>query len=396
MTRNKLVIVVLVIPALMGGCGMPTVSEARHEAYAEWSQHRAKVFHTIATDHYNYGQLDKAIAKVTEAHKLDKSNREINVLLVKLYIETGQYAKAQKELEYLRDQAPRSAEVCYLLGVVSERQQKYNAALQYYSLAYEMDSSTPASVVAAAEVMVTMGKVREARAYLRKHMNHADHDQATYELAGRIAMMCKDHPEAIRYFQQLVVMEHRNKHYPEMLARAYFLAEEYTRSVAVLNELLANEDYKPAPWVEVMLGDCHFALGSIARARQLYAHAASRRQGDPGVWVSLAKADLAAGQPQQAINSARKAWSLDPKSPDAALVLGYALIRQKQPSQAIEMLQETLKAHPRDGMLHCLLGRAYASAGKSKKATDCYNHALKLEPKNQLARTLLAQAETAK
>jgi len=206
MTRNVLITVALAISALACGCGQATVSEARHEAYSEWSQHRAEVFHTIAKDHYNYGQLDKAIAKATEAQKLDKSNTDLNVLLIKLYIETGRYATAQKELEYLRDKDINSAQLCYLLGVTCERQRKLDAALAYYRLAYHKGPSTLAPVVAAAEIMAAMGNVREARAYLQKHTNSADHDQATYELAGRLAIMCKDYPGAIRYLRQRVAM----------------------------------------------------------------------------------------------------------------------------------------------------------------------------------------------
>lgn len=388
MTKTRWIVTAMLMLAA-AGC-QKTLPDSKAEALKRWDQTRAQMVFGVAQELFHSGQLERAAAKTIEALSLDENYTPARLLLGKVYIEQGHFTQAVVELKRAVAEWPNASEPLYDLGVAQEKAGQLDEALASYRRAQALDSTSLSAVTAAAEVMVAMGNVADARIYLDHYMAAAGADPAMYELAGRLAAMSDDHRQAVNFLQQALDLDPNNLRYRESLGRSQFHANLYAETLETLRPLLAKPRYTCPVWVHTMMGDCLMAQGRAAEARDCYHLAKDLDPQACGAWTNLAKAALAAGDTPRAILAAQQAMSLDGNSLDAAILLGYALLRDGQLEQAQSVLGAAAVRHADKAIVHCLLGRAYAADGKAAQAEQCYQKALKIDPSDALARELAA------
>lgn len=389
MKHTRWIAVSLVLGALTG-CGQQSVQEAKIEANKRWLHTRAQMQYGVAAEHLKVGQLDKARLKAMEALSLDENYTDARLLLGKVLIEQGQYGLARTELLKVCAAAPKSAEGAYVLGVAQEKEGRLEEALASYRRAYALDSTHVGAILAAAEVLVALGRTHEAHLHVESYLSAAPEDPGMSEIAGRLAMFRKDYPKAVVYFQQACDQEPKNLFYRDALATAQFMAGRYREAAEGLQRLLDQKDCKPTALRYGMLGQCHLAMNKAKEARDAFASQAELSPNDPRAHVNLAKAALKLGDYGRCLLAARAAADLDKTNLEAACLMGYALLCQDQPRKAAESLTDSARQAPPSATLQCLLGRAHAAAGSQGQARQCYQAALRLEPGNVLAKEMLA------
>jgi len=379
--------------AVLAGCQASQTSEtARMEAHRRWRVVRAGVLCGVAEEHLQVGQLDAAAAKASQAVDLNEDCNKARLLLGRTHIEKGNYRMAVSVLKDALAREPRSAAAFFLLGVAQERSKRLNEALESYREAFHLDESNLGSIVAAAEVLVALGRTREAQLHVESYLPRADNEPGMFEMAGRLATMRGELDQAVSYYQQACDLDPQNVRYREMLARAAFSAGQYVEARTVLEALTARDDGEAPAWAYMLLGDCCLATNRLLRARDAYWKASELKPEDPGCWANLAKVSLLLGDVRRAAAAGEYALNLRPDHLGAALVLGYAWLRAGQGAQAVALLSQAAATHPDSGTLRCLLGRAHAAAGYPAEAARCYAEALRREPNNELARRLLNAA----
>ena len=390
----KRIPVAMLILGWLAGCTTPTVSEAKQQAHERWYRTRANIVYGVAMEHFKVGQLDRAQAKAMEALALDDTYPEARLLLGKIHIEQERFQLAIAELTQLRETFPQSAEVHYLLGVAQEKAGLLDDALVSYRRCQALDGSNMPAVIAAAEVLVGQGQIREAQLYVESYVSVADGEVGVFELAGRLAMMQNDYAKAAERYQQACDLDTANLAYLESLAKTQFFAGRYEEAAENLKMLLASADCTPGTWVYTMLGDCDMAMDRPRQAQDAYYKATEASPESAGAWVNLAKPALLLKDWARAILAARRALALDPTMLDATLLLGYALLLDGQADGSLSVLAEAGKQHPDSAELQCLLGRAHAAAGNAAEAMRCYAAALRITPDHPVAKELLAAAGT--
>jgi tetratricopeptide (TPR) repeat protein len=388
--RYAILAAVLVL-ALAAGCNQPDMERSKSDTYTQWAEARADIQRKLAFDNYQHGQLKDAHKNATEALSLVKNDSPLRLLLAKVNLEMGRYEDAMVQLRTLAGDLPREGEIHYLTGVALEKQGRLAEALSSYNLAYELDNANLSAVEAAAEVLVSLGRLSEAQTHLETHMDEARNGPGTYELAGRLAMLAEQYDKAEIYFQQAADLDGNNKRYPEMVIAARYAAGKHRQVLGNLHDLIARRNGDVPSWLYVMQGDCKMALGQPAGAAPAYLAATRLDPNNPGVWAALARAALASHDVGRAIQAAGEGCRIEPDHLESATLLGFALLRAERPAEALTVLQKAAEAHPADGMLQCVLGRAYQAAGNSDRARKCFQRALQLEPNNVTAKTLLAQ-----
>jgi len=379
---RRLIIAAIVILSIAGCENLPPkMSEAKQAATGRWNSTRAEMVCAVAREQFRTGNLDVAATEARKALAMDEKCLQARLLLAKVMIEKGRNVAACAELEKALEHSPELPEAFYLLGVAQERADKLPESLEAYRRAYELDQSNLAPVCAIAEVLVRMGRTREAQL----------HDEVDlFELGGRLAMMAKEYDKAASYYQRALDVDVANRFYRERLGRAQYLAGMYAEAVDTLESFLRDPyGREPSPWVHATLGDCYMAMSKPSHARQAYQHAADKLKSSAAIRASLAKAILAERQYARAAVTAKEALVMDTQCLDAALVLGYALLLDGQANVAVRELTAAAADHPEDSTLWCLLGRAYDAAGDREKAVKCYTTALRADPTNALARELL-------
>ena len=379
-------LVTLLCLAILAGC----TNERRLESYKRWYGARAKMLYGVALEHLKVGQLDKARNKAQEALTLDPDFAPGALLLAKVEIEQGQYARAAERLDRLRKEVPDNAEVVYLYGVAQEKEGNLEIALDSYRQSHALDTENLEGVTAAGEVLVAMDRLDQAEEYVSGYLREAENDPALYELAGRIALMLDDYEQAVARFRRARDSDYDNPFYQEWLGRAQYMAGEYSEALITLKELVLRPEYDPPVWVHKTRGDCHMALGQYAQARDAYVSARQCQPDNAETWSDIAKAALALRDAPRAIMAAREALRIDPRCENAPMILGYALLQEEQAQEAASALRAAVRVHPKNGTLHCLLGRALEALGDNAAAEKCYRAAILVDPENELARTLLA------
>lgn len=384
------------------GCQQSTIKESKTEAYGKWAVSRANVMYSLARDHLMGGNVEKACSKAEEGLSLDPKNKELQFLLARIYIEKGYYGRSIGLLQMLIEQEQGGAqnqrsgslaEMYYLLGVAQEKEGMLDEALASYNHSAEIDRSTSAPILAATEVLIARGEVEKAQDFLSCQMTRYNPEPATAELAGRLAMMRKQYPQAARHLQLACDLDSRNMRYPELLASAQYAAGAYKQAGETLGKLLRRKDYKGSSWVYTLMGDCMMSNRRYEPAEKAYQQACLLRPEDPNCWARLAKAALAQNRLTKAIRSAYKARDLDADNLDAGILLGYALMRVEKPQAAVDVLLDVSKAHPNDEIVLCLLGRAYSRMGRDDLSKRCYDAARQAQPDSRLLEGLLAIAK---
>jgi len=387
----KKVVAISVVLAVTAGCNTPKVGEAKQDAYKRWYETRAQLLCGLAEEHYQAGEMKKAKGRLNEVLSLAPENRQGRVLLAKMHIGEGAYPLAMSILTKLDADHPDSPEILYLLGVAQEKRGLLADALVSYRRSQELDESNPSPVIAAAEVLVSQNKLRQAQLYVESYMSVAGSDPAMYEIAGRIAMMTEDYATSAEHYQKACDLDPENRCYAEALSKSLFFAGKYWEAAEKLEELTSKESADYPAWAFTMLGDCHMEMDLTNEARRSYHRASELSPGSPGCWANLSKALLAIGDLPRAIDAARRALRLDANCADASILLGYAMLRDGQVPAALAVLERAAERHPENADLRCILGRVHEVAGRREGARRCYSEALRIDPSNDLARELLGE-----
>jgi len=199
------------------------------------------------------------------------------------------------------------------------------------------------------------GDRARARAAYRR-ATQADPRQADARVnLGRLAMDAGDHPEALRWFAEVLV-------------------DEPTHPRALFGRGLA-----------------HLAAGRLDAAHHDFLEAAVGAPDDPEVRLALGDVARARGEVDRALVAYREAVALDEEDPVAWLRLGNALVEGKEPAAAAEAFAEALRRDPELAAAHNGLGVARMLAGDAPGARAAFVKAASLDPDDPNPRRNLAR-----
>jgi tetratricopeptide (TPR) repeat protein len=158
-----------------------------------------------------------------------------------------------------------------------------------------------------------------------------------------------------------------------------------TPAVQLLRRALADAP-KHVPALD-LLGRIHYQTGAYDDAATIFQRAIDANPRDPERWRYAARAHLAGGQPQQAVEVAEEGLLLFPGRADLLRPLAYGHLRQTEYDTALTRFEEALdKVESRSGPPHLRAalyagrGRALDALGQTERATSDYEAALELDP----------------
>jgi tetratricopeptide (TPR) repeat protein len=389
--RSKLYIS-LVLAAVMVGCSSHQKTQ-KEAAQKQWNGARASVLYSLAKDQYSTGNFDKARQTVDEGLKLDPTSEPLHVLGAKLAIEQGQLESAEIDLKEARKLNPKDAEADYLMGVVYQRWQKPETALQCYLAASDKAPAELAYIMARAEMLVAMDRQKEALALLQEKVVYFEHSPVIRDAVGQLLMQTGRTSEAVDMFRQASILATDDLSIREHLALAQYSNKQYTDALETLSRLISNESYSKRADLLSALGECQLQTGHVRDARDTYETASQIAPASASVWLGVAKSALKLGDVRRAEMSLRKAISLDATSSESQLLLGYMRMNQKKLNEALLCFRKASALDPKDPVSICMIGLTLEKQGHSDQAVECYAKALKIKPGDELATRLMASMQ---
>ncbi len=381
----------LAVFALVGGC-----QNGAHKAKSSqrWNSARAGVMHNLAKQHYEGGNLVEARKTVNQAKAMDPKSVRIYVLSAKVGIEEGKLEQAEGDLLTASALDPKNAEADYLRGVIHQRWQKLDSALELYTSASDKQPDELAYVLARSETLVLLDRTQGAVDLLRQKLDFFENSGAIRDALGQLLLEQGKYAEAATMLRQASLLAPDELTTREHLAMALFYNKDFREAGQQFERLVADKKYGGSR-VDLItaLGECHLQNGRPRDARDRFEEAAQLDGSNVSIHLSLAKVGLQLNDLKRADLSVRKALALEPKNSEAHLMLGYLRLREEKLDEALASFKRASLLDPKDVVSLCMAGFVLEKQGRGAEAINCYARALKLRPDDELATTLMAQVQ---
>jgi Flp pilus assembly protein TadD len=365
----------------------------KQKATQDWNRARAHVMYGLAKDQYATGNLDASRKTTDDAQRLDPENAPLRILSAKLAIEEGNLDLADKELAKARKIAPKNAEADYLTGVVNQRWQKPEAALEFYSAAADKETGELAYLLAKSEMLVVLGRQEEALRLLQSRVVYFESSAVIRDAVGQLLMQFKKYDEAATILRQASILATDDAVIQEHLGFALFFSGKYAEAIEPFRKVLKTESGSKRGDVQLALGRSLLELGRLREARESLETAGRLDESNPTVWISLGRVAMQLGDDKRAELSLKRAVATDPANADARLLTGYLRIRQKKYNEALTSFQRASALNPKDTTSLCMVGYTLQKLGRTNEASQYYAKALKIKPGDEMARKLMASVD---
>jgi Flp pilus assembly protein TadD len=381
---------------LMGLCltacqsSQPKPKEA---AVKRWNQARASVLASLGDHQYRSGEFDQARKTVDQALQLTPDDAALHVLSGRIAMEQGQLELAEQELKLAQTLDPKNAEADYFCGIIYQRWQKPEIALQFYNTASQKAPSEPAYLLARAETLVAMDRTDEALALLQGKLTYFEHSAALRDAVGSIYMNQSRYKQAAVMFAQAAIFADDDQSIREHLALALYFDKQYRQAVPVFERLMQDEAWQKRPDLQLAMGECLMHADRPRDARDHLQLAVRLNDSQPAAWTSLAQVELILNDPTRARLSLQRALSINPASSQANLLMGYLSLRENKLDSALASFQMACRSDPQDTTSLCMVGYVLQKMGRAEAARQWYAAALKLQPRDELASKLMADVQ---
>ena len=387
--------------------------------------HSTKIQFGLAALYLKSGQDTKArdqYAVLVKEYKDKPASLEAKVKLAELDIVSGKLAEAERQIQEVLKENPRSSDGLTLSGRMALARRNGKDAVQSFRTVLHDQPEL-------ATVHFLLGQ-----AYLLTGENNLAKESFEHAVAL--------YPGQVDARRSLAALESQSGRHQQARARLDDLLKQRPDDVAAL-DMLMMLDLVTKNWAgaERTLNRLHavakdsavafMAEGRLREAQQQYAQASAAYEratmhapNDPDALLSLVKLDIAlghadraktrldallatrpdhlfghgllgevlalSGHPQEADIQFREASRVNPKWIAPWLNRGGLWLAQKQPDQAIQVIQAGLNANPDSEELYMLQASAYSTQVQFDHAITAYDEALRLNPRNVLAANNLA------
>jgi len=135
------------------------------------------------------GDLDKAMRHCDYSISLNDNVARSHVLRGRIFMEMGNLEQSSIAFSKAETLDPVNVDTQYFQGILAERLTRTQDALTRYQKAAELDPSNSQYPVAAAEMLIDLNRIADAKAYLVASRDRFDHSAGICQTLGQIALL---------------------------------------------------------------------------------------------------------------------------------------------------------------------------------------------------------------
>lgn len=385
----KMILGLAVATATLSGCAGSKSTE-RETVTHQWNSARAGVQFALANQCYQNGSLDKARQAIDQALALDPKHVPSIILSARIAIEQAQLEYAARQLELAGTLDPKNPDIDYFLGVIYQRWQRPESALECYARANDKAPAELSYLMARSEMLVSLGRQSDALALLSGKLSYFENSAAIRDAVGQLYVQIGQYPEACQALREARILDNADLQIQEHLALASYYNHQYRDAVDLLIPLLQQTNYTQRADLFTALGESCMQLNRPREARRAFESASQLDPASATIWVRLGKAAMEMDDPRRAEICMNKAIALSPSLGEAHLLLGYIHLKSGDLSPALLSFQQASSLDRKDAVSLCMIGYVLEKMGRSDQAMHYYAQALKIQPGSELATKLMA------
>jgi superkiller protein 3 len=375
--------------ALSAGCVTETHAQAKQAAVERWTSARTDIIFSLAIQAFENGDLDKAEKHCKHGIASNPKDPAFHDLYARVLIERGELERAFNHLEYALGQDENRAQTHYLFGVVFQRWQRYESALESYNKAHELQPDEVSYLLAAAEMMVKLGQSDQAVTRLEDKLVYFEHNAAIRVCLGRIHMMEHRYQPAVTMLREAALLAPDDLTTLEHLAVAEHAAGDFVEATYHLQKLLAEPQCAERIDLHLLLGDCYVGRNKLAEAGEVYLRTAKQDPDNAEAWIKVGQVAWLVDDDHHLRNAAEQTVHLAPKRFEGYLLRGMAYQRAGQSEAAVAQFEQAARLAPDRALPHVMKGMALEEDGNLRGAVQAYRQAMRVEPNDPRAKRLL-------
>jgi Flp pilus assembly protein TadD len=375
------------------GCGRHGKHTQAHINLAQkrMAELKSATEYQMANQAFLAGDLPKALKHVDFAIELNPQIAKSHVLRGRVLLEMSRIEDSQAALTKAATLDEKNVEARYYQGLLAERIDRKEEALSRYLEAHELDGSSPQYAIAAAEMMISLGRVDEADTFLRTKRQGFDHSAGVKQTLGHIAMLKNDSAAAAALFGEARLLAPDDRLIVEDLIRAQIATGEFGQAEYHLSRLLKAKDYEGRRDMQMMRARCLMQLDRPVEARDILVTLSNdpAAAAEAETWIFLGQVSVVLRDTGRVRLAAARAIALAPTRADGYVLRAMHLRTAGNPAGAEEAL---VKAVSLEGTCenYILLGLTQQELNKPEAARASFEKAVAANPTDATAGRLLA------
>lgn len=264
----------------------------------------ARILKRVATLQQQAGDLDGAVWSLQKAVEGEPDFVPARISLGEILAASGRFEKAELVAESLRRQFPDAPFGYHLMGIIAQRQEDNETALNNYLAALERDEDSPILSIRAYEAKRLVDGEAEAVAFLRSWVDVHPGDAIAHQALAEAYFRAGNWDEAQALFEQSFA---RSPDSPLLLNNLalLFLRKNDPRALEYAQK--AHELLPGVPQIADTLGWILVRAGRPGEGLKHLRDAQSRGAGDPGISYHIAVALRELGRAEEALRELQSA-----------------------------------------------------------------------------------------
>lgn len=314
MTKSLHVIVMLLTPALIAGCGdlnsplltKHNAKDRRDQAHERWDNVRGEVKLRLAKQHLDSGRLEDAEKVLEQAAGITPKEPQVFVLLARLRLEQGRLAEARQAIVSARALNADDAEIHYLAGMIAQRYGEVELAVDAYQSALQRMPNNANYLLALGESLVAVGRDIDALELIESRAGDFDSNAPLQMLAARICRLVGLRNTAVEHAREALRITPDDPFVIADVAELMHWAGRYQDVIATLQPVTeraakkqtgaaASPQYSVTHGIRRCMASAYLALSKPADAMRALDPVMSGSDLDDATRILFARAALDAG-----------------------------------------------------------------------------------------------------
>lgn len=381
----------------LGGCSPHGKYTEEHISAAKVKMNMLKsaTEYQMATQAFSAGDLEKALKHIDYTITLAPHVAKSHVLKGRTLMEMGDLEQSSLCFIEAARLDEENVDAAYYQGLLAERLTRKQEALAFYQKAESLEPANAQFTIAAAEMLIDLGRVEEAQQYLEARREQFVNNAGIKQVMGNVAMLNGDTKTAQLMFNDARLLDPENQAIVESLIRAQIANGDFADAEVHLSKLLKQRDTTHRRDLRHLRAKSLVQLDRPIEARDLYIELTKDSAGaaDVEAWRGLGQVSFTLRDMQRVKLCASRLIAIAPKSPDGWVLRGLMNRRTGELAAAKMNFEQALR-FKRDAETLILLGLVQQEMQNYEQARVNYLAALEKEPENNAVKQLLATVPT--